>query len=147
VTRKCPNPVVIDYIHIPKDIMKYHRNVTLALDIMHIGGLLFLITTSRDRQFTMAEKIESSLLAKDIMKVVNLYKKRRFVIDICLMDNEFESVRGILQEQQIQSNICAPNEHVPISTAACHSGHTLRYMVKQNMEMMQWYLEQLGAYR
>jgi hypothetical protein len=47
------------------------------------------------------------------MKVVNLYKKRGFVIDICLMNNEFESVRGILQEQQIQSNICAPNEHVP----------------------------------
>jgi hypothetical protein len=46
------------------------------------------------------------------MKVVNLYKKRGFVIDICLMDNKFESVRGILQEKQIQSNICAPNEHV-----------------------------------
>jgi hypothetical protein len=134
------------------------------------------------------------------MKVVNLYKKRGFVIDICLMNNEFESVRGILQEQQIQSNICAPNEHVPeverkirtvkervkgiirtlpfqtiptiiiidavilsvmclnffptkggvsftlssqairgtqmqISTAACHSGLMLRYMVNQNMEM------------
>jgi hypothetical protein len=59
VTRKCPNPVVIDYIHVPKDIMKYHRNVTLALDIMHIGGLLFLFTTSRDIQFTTVEKIES----------------------------------------------------------------------------------------
>jgi hypothetical protein len=44
VTKKYPNPVVIDYIHIPKDIMEYHQNVTLALDIMHIGGLLFLIT-------------------------------------------------------------------------------------------------------
>jgi hypothetical protein len=47
------------------------------------------------------------------MKVVNLYKKRGFVIDICLMYNKFESIRGNLQEQQIQSNICAPNEHVP----------------------------------
>jgi hypothetical protein len=28
-------------------------------------------------------------------------------------DNKFESVRGILQEQIIQFNICAPNEHIP----------------------------------
>jgi hypothetical protein len=58
---------VTDYIHVPKDIIEHHGNVTLALDIMHIAGLLFLITTSRDVQFTTVEKIESktsSLLAK-----------------------------------------------------------------------------------
>jgi hypothetical protein len=184
---------------------------------MHIGGLLVLITTSRDTQFTTVEKIESrtsSLLAKGIMVVVNLYKKRGFIIDIFLMDNKFENVRGILQEQKNQSNICAPNEHVPevelkirtvkervrgiikslpfqtiptiiiihafiflvmwlnfippkggvpltlspqaiiteltkmqLSSAGCHSGHTLRYMANQNMEMMQLCLEQLGANR
>jgi hypothetical protein len=42
----------------------------------------------------------SSLLARGIMKVVNLYKKRGFVIDICLMDNDFESVRGIYKNNK-----------------------------------------------
>jgi hypothetical protein len=57
VTRKYSNPVVIDYIHVPKDIMEYHRNLTLALVIMHIGGLLFLIRTFRDIQITAVEKL------------------------------------------------------------------------------------------
>jgi hypothetical protein len=113
--RRHPDPVIADYIKVPKDIMKHHSNVIMAVDIMTIGGVPFLITTSRDIQFTTVEKIDSKMsesLKKGIIKVINLYRKRGFVIDVCLGDNEFECVRSILQEHTIQLNICAPGVHV-----------------------------------
>jgi hypothetical protein len=36
-----PNPVVTDYINVPPDIFKIHQNITLAVDIMFVGGIAF----------------------------------------------------------------------------------------------------------
>ena len=45
--------------------------------------------------------------------LVNLYKKRGFVVQTCLADNEFEILRGSLLNLGVHMNICAPGEHVP----------------------------------
>jgi hypothetical protein len=45
-TRKHPDRVITDYIHVPDDMMKYHKKVVLAIDIMMIAEMPFLITTS-----------------------------------------------------------------------------------------------------
>jgi hypothetical protein len=115
-TRKRPDRVITGYIHVPDDIMNYHKKVVLAIDIMMIAEMPFLITTSRNIQFTTVEKLNSKstpLLAQGIIKVANLYKRRGFFIDICLCSNEYEGVRTSLQDHGIKLNICAPNEHVP----------------------------------
>jgi hypothetical protein len=115
-TRKRPDRVITDYIHVPDDIMRYHNKVVLAIDVMTIAEMPFLITTSRDIQFTTIEKLSSKvapMLAQGILKVANLYKRRGFFVDLCLGDNEFEGVRATLQNHGIKLNTCAPNEHVP----------------------------------
>jgi len=115
-TRQTPNSVSTDYINIPADILTNHRTVTLAADILFVGGIAFLITTSRNIQFTTVEKLpnrEAHTLALGLVKVVNLYKRRGFNMGTCLMDNEFEVLRGPLLEQNIALNTCAPGEHVP----------------------------------
>jgi hypothetical protein len=76
----------------------------------------FLITTSRNIQFTMVERIETKenqSLIKELTKVINLYKRRGMMVEVCLVDNESGSICGPMMEIGIHMNVCAPNEHVP----------------------------------
>jgi hypothetical protein len=50
-----PDAVATDYLQIPPDIMSLHQDVTIAVNIMHIDGMQFLITTSRNIQFTTVD--------------------------------------------------------------------------------------------
>jgi hypothetical protein len=53
--RTRPDVVVTDYIQVPPEIMELHCEVTIAMDIMNIDRMQFLITTSRDIQFTSVD--------------------------------------------------------------------------------------------
>jgi hypothetical protein len=115
-TRKQPSHVIIDYVQIAEDILKHHNVITLAGDIMTIGGILFLITTSRNIQFTTIEKLESKttkLLVHGLIKVIQLYQRQGLMVQTLLADNEFETVRDAMNEREVNVNICAPHEHVP----------------------------------
>ena len=48
-----------------------------------------------------------------IKKVRVTYMKRGFKIDMCLMDGQFEPIRGNLSEMSITMNTVAKGEHVP----------------------------------
>jgi hypothetical protein len=48
-----------------------------------------------------------------IKKMVSLYKQQGFLVQICLLDNEFEVLRGPLLANSIALNICVPGEHFP----------------------------------
>jgi hypothetical protein len=63
--------------------MKHHKMVTLAGDVTAFGGIFFLITTSRNIQFTTIEKLDSKSsqsLANGLIKVIYLYKRRGFKV-------------------------------------------------------------------
>ena len=113
-TRMHPDRVITDHPSLDPDILKFHGEVTLAMDIMHIGDLQFLLTLSRNIQFTTVDKLESKSQTKlemGLNKVVNLFYRRGFKITIA--DNEFDCIREYLQGRQINLNICGPNEHLP----------------------------------
>ena len=96
--------------------MHFHADVTLGVDIMVIDQLSFLLTTSRNIQFTTVERIfdkRGTTLGKGIIKVCNLYKRRGFRVVVCLADPEFEVVRDALTEEGVILNTCGPAEHVP----------------------------------
>jgi hypothetical protein len=46
-TRKRPDRVMTSYIHLPDNIMKYHKTVVHAIDIMIVTEMPFLITISK----------------------------------------------------------------------------------------------------
>ena len=115
-TRNKTEPVPSDYVNMPPDILKFHKDVTLAADLMFVNKIPFLITTSRSIQFTTAERLDNrdeETLITGILKVRNLYTRRGFNIHICMMDNEFSVLRDGLLMEPITLTICAPNEHVP----------------------------------
>jgi hypothetical protein len=114
--RSRPNVVVTDYIQVPPDIMELHSYVTIAIDIMNVDRMQFLITTSRDIQFTTVDRLDSKdtrNLMIGIERIISLYQKRAFVVQTCLADNEFESLRGSLLHLGVNLNVCAPGEHIP----------------------------------
>jgi hypothetical protein len=53
--RATQDPVLMEYVEIPKDIVALNRDVTLTADVMFVDGLGFLVTTSRNIKFTMNE--------------------------------------------------------------------------------------------
>jgi hypothetical protein len=114
--RTLPDVVVTDYIKVPPDILELHCNVTISMDIMNIDRIQFLITTSRDIQFTTVDRLESKdkqSIMSSVQRLVNLYKKRGFIVQTCLADNEFESLRSPLLNIGVRLNTCAPGEHIP----------------------------------
>jgi hypothetical protein len=85
-TRRRPTHVITDYIHVPEDIMKHHKSITLSGDIMAVGGITFLITASRNIQFTTVEKLDSKTsqsLKEGLMKVINSYKNAGLAYKCC----------------------------------------------------------------
>jgi hypothetical protein len=51
-TRRKPEPVVTDYVEIPKAILDLNKDVALTADVMFVDGIPFLVTNSRKIKFT-----------------------------------------------------------------------------------------------
>ena len=50
--RKAPSAMVLNLVQIPNEIRDFHHNVTLSVDVFFINSIPFLITLSRNIQFT-----------------------------------------------------------------------------------------------
>ena len=88
--------------------------MTLTADVMFVSGILFLIIFSVKIRKITARYILSCTtqqLANSLTKAVNTYTRRGFVIDLALMDKEFEKIRDKLAIFEV--NTTAAREHVP----------------------------------
>jgi hypothetical protein len=59
MTRRKPEHVQVDYVQIPQDLVKMHKYVTLAADVMFVNGLPFLVTSSRGISLVTIEYLPS----------------------------------------------------------------------------------------
>ena len=81
---------------------------------MFVSGIPFLVTFSRNIRIITAKYIPSPTaqqLANSLTNIVNTYARGGFVIDLALMDMEFEKVRDKLAIAKV--NTTAAREHVP----------------------------------
>jgi hypothetical protein len=53
--RTTQDPVLTEYVDIPKDTVALNKEVTLTADVMFVDGLGFLVTSSRNIKFTTSE--------------------------------------------------------------------------------------------
>ena len=98
---------------IPLDFYRLHKKLTLTADVMFVGGLPFLVTFTRKLKFRTAEFVPNrtaKMLAKSLKKVIALYARDGFIINLALMDKEFDSVRPHVPFLEI--NTTAAIEHV-----------------------------------
>ena len=83
-------------------------------DVMFVCGFSFLVTYSRSIKFTTTEYIpthNAGQLAKSLMKVVYGYARGGFVVNLMLMDMEFEKFKDELP--LVEVNTTAAWDHVP----------------------------------
>ncbi|KAL7525021.1 hypothetical protein ACHAXR_003912, partial [Thalassiosira sp. AJA248-18] len=81
---------------------------------MFVCGLPFLITLSRGIRFGTAQyrpHRTAKLLCNALKETINLYKRAGFIVQTCLMDNEFNPLKAMLADTTV-INTPAKNEHV-----------------------------------
>jgi hypothetical protein len=112
--RNTQEPVLKEYVKIPKDILDLNKDVTLTADVMFVDGLGFLTTTSRKIKFTTSEYVQKQIKAvfiNSLKKVFDIYTQRGFTLRTALMDREFECLRDDIRG--VTLNTTAASEHVP----------------------------------
>ena len=84
-----------EYISIQRDFYDLHIFVTLTAHMMFVNGLPYLITLSRKIYFFTAKYIPTRTaeqLSSSLNKTVKLYARNEFVVNVVMMDMEFEKV-------------------------------------------------------
>jgi hypothetical protein len=87
--RATQDPVLTEYVQIPREIVDLNKNVTLTADVMFVGGLGFMITSSRGIKFTTTKSVakrSKANLVNSLKKVFEIYNKIVFNIQTALMD-------------------------------------------------------------
>jgi hypothetical protein len=102
--------VRVKIVQIPRDFVQLHKYVKLVADVMFMKGLPFLVTSSRGLSLVAIEYLPSRTvkrLVHTLQKVFRIHGTAGFVVQVAMMDMEFEKLRDML-----------PN--VPLSTTATH---------------------------
>ena len=100
-------------ISIPLYFYQLHKFVTITADVMFIISIQFLVRFSRKIKFGTAEIVpnrSAQMLSKYLLKVMMLYSRGGFVVNLALMDKEFGKIKGIIPF--LEDNTTAAREHV-----------------------------------
>ena len=116
-TRTAPEPIVSDYVAVPRNIIEANKEITLFGDIFFINRQTpFLVTLSNHIKFGTVKNItsrKSKVVVPCLKDVKNLYENRGFDPKTLVMDGEFAPMRAELREVGFELNTTAANEHVP----------------------------------
>ena len=83
-------------ISIPREFYKMHKRVTITADVMFVRRIPFLVTLSRKIKFRMTQflpKSKAGTLADSLTKVIMLYARDGFIVNLALMDKEFDALK------------------------------------------------------
>ncbi|KAL7532447.1 hypothetical protein ACHAXR_004632, partial [Thalassiosira sp. AJA248-18] len=112
--RTKPSRVEPIYASIPATIVEKCKNLTLVGDVMFVCGLPFFVSLSRGIRFVTAQyrpRRTKKLLCNALKETIRLYKRAGFIVQTCLMDNEFEPLKEMLADTVV-INTTAKNKHV-----------------------------------
>jgi hypothetical protein len=94
--RRTTKQVRMEPINIPLSISETYRNVTLAVDIMFVGGYRFLVSVSEHIVFGTAGYLRDA----KIVRICNLYRTRGFKVTLAMMDGQFEHLYKVECHQE-----------------------------------------------
>ena len=97
------------------EVMERHRRITVCADIMHVNGIPFLITLSRNVRFGTVEELKGKhqpVVMKAFDNVIGAYKAGGFKVEYALIDGKFECYRADLGLREVTLNTTARDSHV-----------------------------------
>ena len=73
-----------------------HKRVTITANVMFVSGVPFLVTLSikikfRTTQFLTKRTVRK--LSDSLTKVIMLYARGGFIVNLALMDKEFDAIK------------------------------------------------------
>ena len=98
--------VETDLIPTPRDIYELHKFLTLTEDVMFVSGIAFLNTLLSKTRFFTVGHIPFCMDAQiniSLTKIVNIYTRLGFNVQVVFMDMEFEKFPGYLELVQVNT--------------------------------------------
>lgn len=101
---------------IPDDVMRRHREVVIAFDVMFINSVPFVVSVSRAFKFGTVEVIinrKKQTLLNSIKSIKDTNTRRGFIANTVVVDYEFAELETSLSGLGIRLNTVSRYEHVP----------------------------------
>jgi len=110
--------VAKDFIKIPLELLKLHKEVFLTGDIFFVNKIPFLLTLSRRIYFTAVNHLANRTVPeifKAFKEIYQYYLQRGFRITVVHMDGEFAPLKILIESLPggPMVNLASANEHVP----------------------------------
>ena len=117
-TRSKPSPVARDFVRVPPELMKLHREVFLTVDIFFVNKIPFFLTLSRKICFTAVNHLANRTVPeifKAFKEHYQYYLQRGFRITTVHADGEFSPLKPLIESLPggLLVNLASSDEHVP----------------------------------
>jgi hypothetical protein len=112
------HPVAREYVKVPKEILKLHKEVFLTTDIFFVNKIPFFFTLSRKLCFTAVNHLADRTVPqmfKAFKEMYQYYLQRGFHIMTVHADGEFAPLKTLIESMPgvHMINVASANEHVP----------------------------------
>jgi hypothetical protein len=117
-TRSKTHPVARDYVKVPKELLKLHKEVFLTTDIFFVKNIPFFLTLSRKICVTAVNHLADRTVTqifKAFEEMHQYYLQRGFHIMTVHADGEFTPLKTLIEAMPggPMVNLVSANEHVP----------------------------------
>jgi hypothetical protein len=117
-TRSKACPVARDYVKVPKELLKLHKEVFMTTDIVFVNKIPFFLTLSRKICFTAVNHLADRTvpqLFKSYKEMYQYYLQRGFHIATVHAGGEFAPLKTLIEAMLggPMVNLAIANEHVP----------------------------------
>ena len=117
-TRHKTNPVARDYVKVPTEFLKLHKEIFLTADIFFVNKIPFFLTLSRKICFTAVNHLSNRTVPQifnAFKEIYQYYLQRGFRITVLHADGEFAPLKTLIESMPSGPvvNLASANEHVP----------------------------------
>jgi hypothetical protein len=117
-TRRKTIPVARDYVKVPLELMKLHKEVFLTTDIFFVNKNPFLLTLSRKIMFTAVNHLTDRTVLqifKAFKDIYQYYLQHGFHVTVVHVNGELAPLKPLTESISDVSvvNLASANEHVP----------------------------------
>jgi hypothetical protein len=112
------HPVARDYVKVPKELLRLHKEVFLTTDIFFVNKITFFLTLSHKICFTAVNHLTDRTVPqifKAFKEMHQYYLQRGFHITKVHADGEFAPLKTLIEAMPggPMVNLSSANEHVP----------------------------------
>jgi hypothetical protein len=107
-----------DYVKVPAELLKLHKEVFLKTDIFFVNNIPFFLTLSHKICFTVVNQLADRTVLKIFKAFKEMYQyylQRGFHFTTVHADGEFEPLKPLIESMPGGPliNLASANEHVP----------------------------------